>query len=178
MITLFGSGGARSRHRSSNYKSDNPFFDFIKQYFLVIIGLIVAIPFILKYYKKQEGEFKEADLVADEKTLEVANENPVTRLQGLNKITDRVDLQDIARNIAYNFGTNIRVKNSGFIAMLDPRGWTENDEKAYNQLKKINYIKSRDLVIKLYYFQTRRNLMNDVKTLLDEEYINKLPLFK
>lgn len=152
--------------------------ELIKQYWFVILGLFLVVPFLIRYLKDANTDITINNQQEDEKLIKAQNENPTTQKQGLDKITTRTDLQDIARNIAYNLGTSIQTKDAGWTAFLNPRGWTENDEKAYNQLKKINYATSRDLVAKCYYYLTRRNLYDDVKTLLDEEYQKKLPLFK
>jgi hypothetical protein len=154
--------------------------ELLKNYWYVILGFIIALPYIIKYYKDSQTSIDINNMQEDEKIIKEKASNPVTQLQGLQAITTRTDLHEIARNIAYNLGTNIRTKEVGIFdaAWWNVRGLTENDEKAYNQLKKINYVASRDLVIKCYYFLTRRNLMDDVKALLDDEYKAKLTLFK
>lgn len=162
----------------STVPSQGGVLELIKTYWFVILGLFLAIPFLIRYLRDANTDITINNQQEDEKLIKVQNQNPTTQKQGLDKITTREDLQLIARNVAYNFGTSIQTKDAGWTAFLNPRGWTENDEKAYNQLKKINYATSRDLVAKCYYFLTRRNLYDDVKTLLDEEYQKKLPLFK
>lgn len=156
------------------------FLETLQKYWFVLLALILAIPYLMRYYKNQAVNDVVNDVVQNEKEIVAQNQNPATQLAGLNKITTRVDLQTIARNIAHNLGTSIRVKEISWTdpAFWNPKGFTENDEKAYNQLKKINYATSRDLVAKCYYFLTRRNMFDDVRDLLDEEYRAKLPLFK
>jgi hypothetical protein len=168
------------RIRTANNRQNRPFLEVLNQYWFVILGLVLGIPYLIRYYKNQGTEDIVNDVVQNEKVIKAQNDNPVTQLAGLTAITTRTDLHAIARNVAYNLGTNIRTKEVTWLdgAFWNPRGLTENDEKTYNQLKKINRASSRDLVVKCYYFMTRRNLMDDVKTLLDDEYKSKLPLFK
>jgi hypothetical protein len=166
------------RARTANNSRNRPFLEVLNQYWFVILGIVLGLPYLIRYYKNQGTVDIVNDVVQDEKVIKAQNENPTTQLAGLLKITSRVELHEIARNIAYNFGTSIQTKDASWSSWLNPRGWTENDEKAYYQLKRINHASSRDLVAKCYYFMTRRNLMNDVKTLLDEELRAKLPLFK
>lgn len=166
------------RTRNINNLQNGGFLQVLKDYWYVILGLFLIVPFLIRYLKDANTSITVNNRQEEEKLYKSQNENPVTQLKGLNAITTRVELHDIARNIAFNLGTNVQSKDASFSSWFNPRGWTENDEKAYNQLKKINYVASRDLVTKCYYFLTRRNLMDDVKTLLDDEYKTKLPLFK
>ncbi|TRW98502.1 hypothetical protein [Flavobacterium gawalongense] len=163
-----------------NSPQNGGFLQILKDYWFVILGLFLVVPFLIRYLKDANTSITVNNQQEEEKLYKAQNENPVTQLVGLNAITTRVELHDIARNIAFNLGTNIRTKEVTWLdsAWWNVKGLTENDEKAYNQLKKINYVASRDLVTKCYYFLTRRNLMNDVKELLDDEYKEKLPLFK
>lgn len=165
---------------SQNSPLNGGFLQILKDYWFVILGLFLVVPFLIRYLKDANTSITVNNQQEQEKLYKAQNENPVTQLVGLNAITTRVELHDIARNIAFNLGTNIRTKEVTILdgAWWNVKGLTENDEKAYNQLKKINYVASRDLVTKCYYFLTRRNLMDDVKELLDNEYKSKLPLFK
>lgn len=169
----------QNRQRTQT-NGENSFLNMLQRYWFVLLALILGIPYLIRYYKNQAVTDIVNDVVQDEKEIVAQNQNPVTQLQGLNKITTRVDLQTIARNVAYNLGTSIRTKEVTplSLAWWNPKGFTENDEKTYNQLKKINYASSRDLVAKCYYFLTRRNMFDDVRELLDDEYKAKLPLFK
>lgn len=160
--------------------SSNKFLDMLQKYWFILLAIILGIPYLMRYYKNQAVTDIVNDVVQDEKEIVAQNQSPVTQLAGLNKITTRIDLQTIARNVAYNLGTSIRTKEVTplNLAWWNPKGMTENDEKTYNQLKLINYASSRDLVAKCYYFITRRNMFDDVRELLDDEYKAKLPLFK
>lgn len=167
--------------RNNRRKTDtSPLMEFIKKYWLVLVGVVMGFPILLRYLKDQETVTNQNNVDAAEKNIVIANQNPTTQLVGLNAITTRIELHDIARNVAFHLGTIVRTKevNPLSLAFWNPRGWTENDQKAYIELNKINYAASRDLVTKCYYFLTRRNLIDDVKELLDDEYKTKLPLFK
>lgn len=166
--------------KPNNSAPKNTFLDTLQKYWFVLLALVLGVPYLIRYYKNQAVNDIVNNVVQDEKEIVAQNQNPTTQLAGLNKITTNIQLQTIARNIAYNLGTSIRTKEVTWTspAFWNPRGMTENDEKAYNQLKKINYVKSRDLVAKCYYFLTRRSMFDDVRELLDEEYKAKLPLFK
>ncbi len=165
---------------TQNSPQNGGFLQILKDYWFVILGLFLVVPFLIRYLKDANTSITVNNQQEQEKLYKAQNDNPVTQLTGLTAITTRVVLHDIARNIAFNLGTNLRTKEVTWLdgGFWNPKSWTENDEKAYNQLKKINHVASRDLVIKCYYFLTRRNLIDDVKTLLDDEYKAKLPLFK
>jgi hypothetical protein len=158
--------------------ASSPVMDFLKKYGLIIVGLLVGFPYLLRFYKDQQTLDTINNLEESDKVLAAQNVNPTISQMGLDKITSRLDLQNIARNVAYHLGTSIQTKNASWVSWLNPRGWSENDEKAFQQLKLINYATSLDLVVKCYYFLTQRNLLTDVRTLLDEEYKKQLPLFK
>lgn len=163
-----------------NTSQNGGFLQTLQDYWLVILGLFLVVPFLIRYLKDANTSITVNNQQEAEKLYKSQNENPVTQITGLNQITSRIDLQDIARNVAFHLGTDIRNKETSFLdsAWWNPKGWTENDEKAYLELKKINYPESRDLVVKCYYFLTRKNLLDDVKRLLDDEYKQKLSLFK
>lgn len=168
------------RNKTQNKQGgvNSPLMAFLKKYGLILVLGLLGIPYLYRYYVDAEAKDKKAKLDADQQIMQTQVGNPAQEKIGLDLITTRVDLQDIARNVAFNLGTNIQTKNAGWLSWLNPRGWTENDLAVYNELKKINYAASRDLVAQCYYFLTQRDLLVDVKALLDEEYKQKLPLFK
>lgn len=161
-----------------NSPQNGGFLQILKDYWFVILGLFLVVPFLIRYLKDANTSITVNNQQEAEKLYKAQNENPVTQLTGLNAITTKTWIHDVARNVAYNLGTSIQVKDADWSSWFNPRGWTENDEKAYNQLAKITVVSSRDATVKCYYFLTRRNLIDDVKTLLDDEYKSKLPLFK
>lgn len=163
-----------------NTSQNGGFLQTLQDYWLVILGLFLVVPFLIRYLKDANTSITVNNQQEAEKLYKSQNENPVTQITGLNQITSRISLQDIARNVAFHLGTDIRNKETSWLdsGWWNPKGWTENDEKAYLELKKITNPESRDLVVKCYYFLTRKNLLDDVKRLLDDEYKQKLTLFK
>lgn len=170
----------QSVRQQKNTSQTGGFLQTLKDYWYVILGLFLVIPFLIRYLKDANTSITVNNQEEEEKLYKSQNENPVTQITGLNQITTRKELQDIARNIAFHLGTDIRNKETSWLdsGWWNPKGWTENDEKAYLELKKIKQPESRDLVVKCYYFLTRKNLLDDVKRLLDDEYKEKLTLFK
>lgn len=165
--------------RNNRQKNDtSPLMEFIKKYWLVVVGVIVGMPFLLRYLKDAQTEGNKNDAEEAEKNLVIANQNPLTQLEELNKITKDTFYHNLARNVAIHFGYDIQTKDSSWLAFLNPYGWTENDQKAYNELKKLVNSGQKRTVTACYYILTRRNLSDDVKKKLDSDLLIKLPLFK
>lgn len=167
-------------NRNAKKPSNGGFLDIVERYWLVLLGLIIGYPIIMRYF--QDASTKDVVNKAQEaeKVLVSQNSNPVTQLQELNKITTNTFYHNVARNVAIDLGTNILTKEKTFwdFAWLNPTAWTENDAKIYNQLKILNSSGQVKTVSLCYYILTRRNLMDDVKQYLDSAELNKLPLFK
>jgi len=160
--------------------SNGGFLDIVERYWLVLLGLIIGYPIIMRYF--QDAGTKDAINKADEaeKVLISKNDNPVTQLQELNKITTNSFYHNVARNVAKDLGTNISTKEKSFFDFywLNPSSWTENDSKVYEQLKILTNSGQVKVVVSCYYVLTRRNLYDDVKQYLDDDLLIKLPLFK
>lgn len=165
--------------RATNKNSVNSgFLSILERYWLVILGLIFLIPVILRYLRDSQTKSQINDLQEIEKLLVANNENPFNQSQVLNTITVNPFYQNLARNIAIDLGTNIRVKDASFWNLINPKGWTENDAKVFNHLKSITNSGQRTTVVNCYYVLTRRNMMDDIKTLLDPQLLQQLPLFR
>lgn len=156
----------------------SPFMEFIKKYWLIMVGVALAFPYILRYLKDAETQDLINKREENEKQLASANQNPLSQLAELNKITTDPFYHNIARNVAVHLGYDIQTKDASWFDFLNPYGWTENDEKAYNELKKIINSGQKRTVTACYYVLTRRNLADDVKKVLDSDLLIKLPLFK
>lgn len=155
----------------------SPLMEFVKKYWLVVVGVVMGFPILLRYLKDQETETNKNNVEEAEKNLVIINQNPLTQLEELNKITKDTFYHNLARNVAINMGYDIQTKEATW-QYLNPFGWTENDEKVYLELKKIINLGQKRTVIACYYVLTRRNLSDDVKKTLDSDLLIKLPLFK
>ena len=170
----------RTQTRNSSKPSNGGFLDIVERYWLVLLGLIIGYPIIMRYFKDASTKDTINNQEEETKILVSNNNNPITQLQELNKITSNPFYHNIARNVAIDLGTNILTKETSFFdfAWLNPKSWTENDAKIYAQLKILTGTGQVKTVTQCYYVLTRRNLMDDVKKYLDSSELNKLPLFK
>jgi hypothetical protein len=158
---------ARTRNKPVNNAG---FLDTIKEHYLVILGLIFAVPVIMRYLKDAETKNNLNDAEENIKALKVVNLSPVTQQSELNKISKNKDLQSIARSLKHDLGTAYN--------WWDYAAWTENDNAAYKQLKRIKLPIHMRAVVRMYFVLVQRNLYDDVKRLLDPELLAKLPLLK
>lgn len=165
--------------RNNRQKNDtSPLMEFIKKYWLVVVGVVMGFPILLRYLKDQETNTNQNNAEEAEKNLVIANQNPLTQLEELNKITKDTFYHNLARNVAIHMGYDIQTKDAGWGSFLNPFGWTENDQKVYNELKNIINSGQKRTVTACYYVLTRRNLSDDVKKTLDSDLLINLPLFK
>ena len=160
-----------------NPVNDTGFLALIERFWIVILGLILATPILLRYLKDSQVKHEVNDTQEQIKLNTSQNLNPLKQQTELNKITSNQYLQTVARNVAANLGT-LYQSRGGMFAWLNPRGWTENDTLVYNDLKNLNNPGQVRLVIELYFFLTGKNLREDVSTLLDTELLAKLKFFK
>lgn len=156
------------------------FLDYVERYWLVLLGLIIGYPIIMRYFKDASTKSEINNQEEKEKLLVSASNNPVLQVKELNHVTTNYFYQNLARNVAKDLGTNIATKEAGFwdFKWLNPATWTENDKKIYDSLKQLVNTGQVKTVANCYYVLTRRNLYDDVKQYLDDELLNKLPLFK
>jgi len=160
-----------STRKYTNKNPDNKgFLYIIEKYWLVILGFLFVLPIIQRYY--QDAQQKGSANILDNEVKDLKNQNktPQTQQIALDKITRRVDVQTIARNLAHHLGT--------IYSFYDPRHWSENDELAYKELAKIKQPTTVTLVSQCYFLLTGEKLIDDVKRLLDQKYLDKLPLFR
>jgi hypothetical protein len=150
--------------------NETGFLDTIKKHYLVILGLIFAVPVIMRYLKDAQTKNNLNDAEEKIKGLKVINLSPVTQEAALNKISSNKVLQNIARNLKHHLGTGYN--------WWEYASWTENDNAAYLELKKIKQPKSMRAVVRMYFLLVQRSLYDDVKRLLDPELLAKLPLLK
>lgn len=174
----------------SNYKKNvqdnalNDAFDFIKRNWIMITGLLVAIPYLLRYLKAQAQKTTTADMELELKqkvetgqvvkeTKLFENENPLTQNQKRLKITASKDLHAASQSLAVDFG--VIYKDAGnWYDFLNPRGWTENDEEIRKTL--VLYRNYFDKLEKLYYEvdTNSRSLRKDILQYLDKDELKYL----
>lgn len=162
--------------RTNKNPVSSGFLSIIERYWIVLLGLVFAVPMLFRYLKDSQTADTVNNAQENIKALQVQNLDVTTQLQGLNKITTRLDIQNIARNTAINLG--VVIGTSSWLDLFNYKTWTENDQLVFDELKKIKQPSSVILTAKCYQFLTSRNLMDDVKKYLDSELLAQLPLFK
>lgn len=166
---------------------DNAFndaFDFIKRNWLIITGLLLAIPYIKKYLddqntsiaiNKAENTVKQAESDAKiEKDIKlVANQNPLSQNQKRKAITSNTALWSASASLAHDFG--VKYKDSGhWYDFMNPRGWTENDQSAR---KTLVYQRNNFAILEKLYFEVdtnSRSLRADILEYLDKDELTYL----
>lgn len=165
--------------RQTNVKNSvhSGFLAIIERYWLVLLGLIVATPILLRYMNDANSQAKVNDAKNENRLNEVANMSPITQLSAMNKITTNSAYHVWAQKIAADLGTlySARAKWYSFFDFF--RSITENDTALYNDLKDVTNPGQKRILTDLYFVLTSKNLTEDVITYLDTEYLKKLPLF-
>jgi hypothetical protein len=163
--------------RKTRNSVNSGFLSIIERYWLVIIGLIVGTPFLLRYLKDSSVKNYTNDLQEQIKTNATANLSPITQLSGMNKITTNKAYHDWALSLAKDLGTLYSSRASWYSIFDWTRSLTENDTAVYNSLKQVSNTGQKRILGELYFFLVQRNLNEDVVKLLDKELLAKLPLF-
>jgi hypothetical protein len=170
------------------YKKEIKYFnmdapmEFLEKYWLVILGLIIAVPWIKNYLAEMEAKNKKDALenVVEEKekiyesNKEIKlleNKNPLTQKEKRLKITGSSELWAASEKLAHDFG--VKYSDAGnWYDFLKPRGLTENDESIRNTLLKYrNYFS----IIEKLYFQVdtnSRSLRADILKYLDQKELS------
>ncbi|TRX29649.1 hypothetical protein FNW25_01435 [Flavobacterium franklandianum] len=166
---------------SRNARTQSPvgsgFFGFIERYFAVILGLIIALPFLYRFFQNENTKTEVNEVEEQIKLNNVVNLSPITQLDALNKVSKNQSYHNWARSLANNFGT-LQLNQNHWYDWANPKTWTENDTDLYNSLKQITNTGQKRILSELYFILTARNLSTDVSTLLDKNLLIKLPLFK
>jgi hypothetical protein len=153
------------------------FLAVIERYWIVLVGLILATPVVLRYLKDSQVKNEINDTQEQIKLNASANLTPLTQLAGMNKITTNVAYHNWALQLAKDLGTLYTSRASWWNLWDKLRGATENDKDVYNSLIQINNQSQKRVLNELYFFLVQRNLNEDVMTYLDPEFLKKLPLF-
>jgi hypothetical protein len=164
------------RRTNAQNSVSSGFLAIIERYWLVIVGLILAVPFILRYLKDANTQGEENDSEEEIKLNAIANMSPITQLSGMNKITTNQAYHTWALGLAQHLGTLYSARSS-----WNPFDWarslTENDKEVYDLLKNVQNTGQKRILTELYFFLVQKNLNEDVVKLLDKELLAKLPLF-
>jgi hypothetical protein len=162
----------------------NDAFDFIKRNWLMITGLLIAVPYLMRYLNSQREKTAIANLELDLKektsTQEVVNEtkllenqNPLSQNQRRKAITSNQGLWAASASLAHDLG--VKYKDNGhWWDVLDPRGWTENDKSARETLV---YQRNNFAILEKLYFQVdtnSRSLRADILKYLDKDELKYL----
>lgn len=161
---------------AGNPEKNTGFLDFIERYWIVILGLLIGIPFMYRYFYDADKKDTINEIEEEIKLVQAANRSPKTQLEQLNKITTNKGYHTWARDIAHAFGTLEQNQNNWW-DFLNPKGWTENDADAYQLLKKVTNTGQKRVLTELYFVLTGKNLQDDVLMLLDKNELMKLTLF-
>ncbi|MFV8343919.1 hypothetical protein [Flavobacterium sp. XS2P39] len=165
--------------KDSQNNAVNDALDFIKRNWLIITGLLVAIPYLNRYMKEQAEKTRLANLqialdakkgnaqiIVDNRQIE--NLNPLTQNQKRLKITASKDLHAASQDLAHHFG--VLYSDAGnWYDFLNPKGWSENDTEIRKVL--VLYRNYFDKLEKLYYEvdTNSRSLRKDILKLLNKD---------
>lgn len=164
--------GAVSKYRqnrkisnSSNPRYTNNVMEFLKRYWYVLVGIIVAFPYLIKYMREQER--KDRSRATDEEIadLQNINKNPAALQEYLNQLTTNKTYQNEARDIYHHTGYAY--------PWYDPRSWTENDEAIFNILSKYNEIPF-EITDCYFAISSGRIMRNDLQKVLRTSLYNQL----
>lgn len=164
------------RRTNAQNSVNSGFLAIIERYWLVIVGLILATPFVLRYMKDSDVKNEINDVEEEIKLNSAQNLSPITQLSGMRKITTNTAYHTWALGLAQHLGTLYSARSS-----WNPFDWarslTENDKEVYELLKNVQNTGQKRILTELYFFLVQKNLNEDVVKLLDKELLAKLPLF-
>lgn len=156
-------------YKKSTKAVHSAFFEFIKEYWYILAGLIVVIPYLFRFIRDQGIQDLAKQEEIDTKTNTIVNANPINEKVNRDNITKTISptrakiVQQVSHNVAHYLG---------FIyPWYDPRSWSEDDEQVYLEFKKIT-VSELQKVKELYYKvdAAGRNLEDDCRAVLDEKY--------
>lgn len=153
-------------------------FDFIKQYWFVLIAIIIGYPILKRLYDKFQLSADEKEQEKYENELKIASQSPITREIELNKVTTNQDVHAIAEAVAVWLGTDKQTKDAPWYTWItEPFSNFENEKETINELLKVKQPTTAKLVINAYYVITRRDLKADLKKYLSTSELKQVPLF-
>ena len=156
-----------------------PIMDFLQKYWIIIAGLIFALPWIKNYLDEMQAtnkksalenevEVKEKKAEAIKDTIRLENKNPLTQKQKRMTITGSSKLWAASTQLAHHFGVTYS-DDGNWYDFMRPRGLTENDEEIRNILLKYRAYFSK---LEKLYFQVdtnSRSLRKDIIQYLDKD---------
>lgn len=163
--------------KNNSFDFDAP-MEFLQKYWFVILGLLVAVPWIKNYLAEMATKNKKdalANVVEEKETIYetnkeiklIENKNPLTQKQKRLKITGSSELWAASEKLSSDFGFAIQ-DTGDWYDFAKPRKWTENDESIRNTLLKYrNYFTQLEKL----YFQVdtpSRSLRADILKYLDK----------
>lgn len=146
---------------------------FIKVNWFMILCAFLVLPYLYRYYKKQQQLNEEQEQKLEKDRTFTDNKNPIIQQQRADKITSNKELQSVTKKIAHDLGTKYSDKNSAW-SWLDYQGWTENDDEVTMAL--IKYRNYYPTIQRLYFgcYSNSRNLSDDLVALLDDKNLKRL----
>jgi hypothetical protein len=162
-----------SFRNANSHSSKDGFFDYVKKHWIYIIAMILIVPYLYRYLvgQVQKSKVQNNEIIGENQVIE--NLNPETRQNRADKITLNKGVQNAAADLAHHLGTKYS-DTGNWYDFLNPRGWTENDDKVLEILK--YQVRNYHLLEKLYFevYSKRRNLKDDVNKLLDVKQLVQL----
>lgn len=170
--------------RDNQKNAVNDALDFIKRNWLIITGLLIAIPYIRRYIADQMEQTRQADQtnvldgqkanqVIIKETRLLSNQNPLTQSAKRLKITKSKDLHAASQSLASDLG--VMYSDAGnWYDFMNPKGLTENDTNVRKTL--VLYRNYFNLLEKLYFEvdTNSRSLRKDILAYLDKDELTYL----
>lgn len=160
--------------------------EFLNKYWVLVLGIIFVVPFIIKYVKAfaVETVADKIDAVTTVNNAENAVNSPViqkTKAQVIfAKYKTPVALQNErlgnATNIFHNLGLAY-AGNTWFDFGINPKSWSENDDEVGKILKRQG--NNLDTIAELYYgvITQSRNMKNDILKYCDTDTLTDVRAF-
>lgn len=146
--------------------------DFLERYWMALLILILAWPFIRKYSMNMSASVQKTAEEIEKDRLFKENKNPEVKLSKLEQITPRTDIHSAAEQLAHHFG--VKYSDTGsWLDWFKPKGWTENEKEIADIVlyQRNNYA----LLEKCYYVVTRsRNLTDDILEYVDDYNLGRI----
>lgn len=150
--------------------------EFLKKYWYIVLGVLILIPFLYKYFSKFFNEAKAVQTEQEVKASNIENaiDSPVIQLSKAEAVFKKhktplrfqAERLTNAKQFAHNLGVNY--------SWYDPQGWTENDEDLGKLLKRQG--NNLDVIAELYFsvITQGHNLKTDLLKHLDDDVLKSV----